>query len=173
MICKPKYAQNIIVGVIYKQKFSWYLTERDYWILDINKRRDDYLKNGYKFNIEDIIEYRFNIEIVSQDTVAEYLDNLKEYKVDAMVLKNIILEKTYEDTILSLMPSLFIDFDKRLLFSSYPETLEFERYVPDGWSGNYDDLIEYVPVNNRYWIENETDLLNEIYQQEVKEFMEE
>lgn len=42
MKCKPEYAANIIVGVNYKNRFSWYVIDKDYWILDLIKRRDDF-----------------------------------------------------------------------------------------------------------------------------------
>lgn len=39
---KPLYAENIIVGVKYKNKFNWYITEPDLWYLDYNQ-------SGYLF----------------------------------------------------------------------------------------------------------------------------
>ena len=34
---KPLYAENIIVGVKYKNKLNWYITESDLWYLIIIK----------------------------------------------------------------------------------------------------------------------------------------
>ena len=34
---KPLYAENIIVGVKYKNKLNWYITESDLWYLDYNQ----------------------------------------------------------------------------------------------------------------------------------------
>lgn len=34
----PEYCKNVIVGVIHKNVFSWYVTEIGIWYLDYNKR---------------------------------------------------------------------------------------------------------------------------------------
>ena len=39
---EPKYAENIIAGVIFKKKFQWYLTDKTIWKLDYRKLYDSY-----------------------------------------------------------------------------------------------------------------------------------
>ena len=34
----PEYCENIIVGVIYKKTFLWYVTKTDIWYLDYDKK---------------------------------------------------------------------------------------------------------------------------------------
>lgn len=34
----PEYCENIIVGVINKKSFSWYVTKTDIWYLDYGKK---------------------------------------------------------------------------------------------------------------------------------------
>lgn len=33
----PEYGNNVIVGVNYHNSFSWYVADKDYWILDLEK----------------------------------------------------------------------------------------------------------------------------------------
>lgn len=49
---KPLYAENIIVGVKYKNKFNWYITEPDLWYLDYDRswvRSSEYQKKEKAF----------------------------------------------------------------------------------------------------------------------------
>ncbi len=34
---EPIYAENVIVGVIHKKQFQWYVTDRELWYLDYVK----------------------------------------------------------------------------------------------------------------------------------------
>ncbi|MEC2077028.1 hypothetical protein [Metabacillus fastidiosus] len=170
---KPEYAANIIVGINYKNRFSWYVTDKDYWILDLIKRRDDFLRNGHEYDLDHMLMSRMHIEVINEYTAERYLAALNEHKVKSIELRKLVEKKDYEDTILSLYPSLFIDFDNRRLLSSFPETLPFERYVPSGWVGEYKPFDEYIPEQDKYWIADGIDLINEAYQREAKEFMEE
>jgi hypothetical protein len=44
-------------------------------------------------------------------------------------------------------PSLLIDFDNQIFYSNYPESIFFEEYIPDNWTGY------------RYWEEKGTNYL--------------
>ncbi|ODM27972.1 MULTISPECIES: hypothetical protein [Acetivibrio] len=164
---KPEYAKNIIVGVIHKGMFSWYVTERDFWILDAVKRRDEYIQNGYGSIIqEDFFSFRFNIPIVNEETVDVFIKKIEDFKTESRELKELVLKSDY-NTILELVPSLLVDFDSKILYSCYPETLPFERYVPDKWEGEYKDFFEYIPKEERYWIIGSIDYIKKIYDEEV------
>ncbi|MGG3889017.1 hypothetical protein [Metabacillus fastidiosus] len=114
---------------------------------------------------------RMHIEVINEYTAESYLTALSEHKVKSIELKKLVEKKDYEDTILSLYPSLFIDFDNRRLLSCFSETLPFERYVPSGWVGEYKSFDEYIPEQDKYWMADGIDLINEAYQREAKEFM--
>ncbi|PAF34010.1 hypothetical protein CHH69_18115, partial [Terribacillus saccharophilus] len=36
----------------------------------------------------------------------------------------------------------------------YPEPASYEVYVPDNWVGTYEEFIEQIPRDYRYWIVN-------------------
>lgn len=171
MKCKPEYANNIIVGVIYRDKFTWYITERDLWILDAEKRKGDYIKSGYGYIIHDnYFSFRFNIPIVNEDTIEVFLLRIADFKIESRQLKELLYNKDYDSTILELAPSLLVDFDKKTLYSSYPETLPFERYVPNGWKGKYGDFSKHIPKEEKYWIFDSIDYIRKVYDEEIKAF---
>ena len=60
---KPLYAENIIVGVKYKNKLNWYITESDLWYLDYNQNLDILLVN---------IQRKKGISILNETTIANF-----------------------------------------------------------------------------------------------------
>lgn len=167
----PEYAENIIVGVIYKTKFSWYITERNFWILDYEKRMNDFLENGFGHLIFDgFVNSRLNIPIVNNKTVDNFLEKIAEHKTETQELKDFVYHRIVEDTVLELVPSLFVDFDHKILYSNYPELLPFERYVPEGWIGESKEFTDYIPKEDIYWIFDSLNYIEEIYKEELEEF---
>ncbi|MEN1988152.1 hypothetical protein [Paenibacillus hubeiensis] len=173
MTNQPVYADIIIVGVYYKNIFNWYLTDKDYWILDLNKRREDFLKAGYSYDLDPILDFRFNIEVVNEETAEEFLNAIDGYKVNLDDIRTIIESGNYGDTILSVAPSLLVHFDHKRLVSNFPETLPFEKYVPNGWSGEYASFEDDIPSNERYWVIQGVDEIKKRYQVEQNHLKEE
>ena len=67
---KPLYAENIIVGVKYKNKLNWYITESDLWYLDYNQA-------GYSLVN---IQRKKGISILNETTIANFLERIEKYK---------------------------------------------------------------------------------------------
>lgn len=169
----PEYAENIIVGIIYKNQFSWYITEKSFWVLDYEKNMNEYIENGYgNLIFEGFLNSRLNIPIVNSKTVDNFLEKIAEYKTETQELKDFVFNKIIEDTILELAPSLFVDFDNKILYSNYPEMLPFERYVPEGWIGEFKDFVDYLPKDEIYWIFDNVNYIEKIYKEEENEFYE-
>ena len=61
-------------------------------------------------------------------------------------------EETDFENKLAYNPSIFIDFDSRVLISNYAEPESFEAFVPKGWKGEYKDFSNKIPINQQYWI---------------------
>ncbi|MFC7681771.1 hypothetical protein [Paenibacillus sp. GCM10028914] len=145
----PEYAQILIVGVVYKESWAWYITEREYWFLNIE------------------MEDRFGIELLNELTAEYFLHKIEEYKVSTIQLTSMIVElndvfQNY-DEVLEFLPTIYVDFDKRELFSLFPEPIYFENYVPEGWIGEYKDFFELVPGTERYWIVDNENLFDQLY----------
>ncbi|MBD1373680.1 hypothetical protein IC620_15140 [Hazenella sp. IB182357] len=144
MKIEPEYAQNIIVGVIYKNEWIWYVTDRDVWFLDQTKLLPS--NNDYS--------ERFDIPIVNENTAEQFLEKISGYQVSVCELTYLLIkEKDKEEPEPdNFGVSLMVDFDKKQLFSFYPEPMSFEYYVPDGWTGEYLNFESKIPHDQRYWI---------------------
>jgi hypothetical protein len=47
-----------------------------------------------------------------------------------------------EDTNYRFIPALYLDFDKKELYSLYTEYESFETCAATGWSGEYEDFLK-------------------------------
>jgi hypothetical protein len=161
MLYDPIYDERIIVGVVYNNKFNWYITNKLFWILDFKKiTKDDY---DVYFKDKEVNEVRKDIITLSNDNIELFLDRLEKYKVDINVLRLKILKKIEsqgaERELEEYYPALLIDFDKEILYSQYSEPFGFENYIPDNWEGKYISFVDYVESENRYWIYKNVNLL--------------
>lgn len=160
----PIYAENIIVGVLWKDMFRWYVTDKELWFLD-------YKKLDIAYGITEIREFdsepeeRKGLYILDSNNIERFLDNINCYLYNSDELQNLILEKRKlmidTDELLDFSPSLYIDFNKKLFFSLYPEPASYEDYLPDEWTGMYCDFLRLIPEKFRYWQSNKgINLLN-------------
>lgn len=166
---EPRYAENIIVGVKDDQKFKWYITDKDIWIMDIYKYERAYQQAGYIINLDFILSLRNNIAILNENNYKQYLSFYNNCVITTQELKKKVMDRQYCETVLELRPSLYIDFLNKKLYSLYPESIPFEKYVPDGWEGKYENFQRLLDVENQYWI-NEGDLIDKIFQEEKARF---
>jgi hypothetical protein len=154
MIPEIRYADKIIVGVVYKAKWFWYVSEKEFWFMDLVKLNQAFLKRGYTTDMTDF-SARFNIPIVNEETVEQFLVAMAPYQTDVTTLSiifvNYLPAKSWDD-IIEMCPSLLLDFDRKKLWSLFPEPASFENYVPDGWQGEYADFLQEVPKEQKYWI---------------------
>ncbi|MET3208728.1 UNVERIFIED_CONTAM: hypothetical protein ABIC26_001667 [Paenibacillus sp. PvR008] len=138
MKLQPEYAQNIIVGVIFEGQWNWYVTEREYWFLNT------------------VMEERFGIPILDETTAGAFLGHICEYRVAVDELTSLLSMLAdaieHKDEVLEFCPTLYVDFDQKILYSLFPELASFEHYVPAGWNGEYQNFLNEVPPSERYWI---------------------
>lgn len=164
MLLEPQYAQNIIVAVIFHGEWRWYVTDKELWFLDLNKLTNAFSDKGYDMNEEDDSE-RFGIRVLSEQTADLFLSLIQELRVEVTDLRQKVLEVCSSadnyDCILDVCPVLCIDFDKKVLFSLYPEPAAYEDYVPDGWKGEYEDFTIKIPDNQKYWLISGKDYFKE------------
>ncbi|WP_421636655.1 hypothetical protein [Enterobacter ludwigii] len=145
--------------------FYWFVAFKEMWVLDRVKWVDDFVKNGVEINLQDIHKERYNIPVVNEENAQIFIDNLIKdgclYDKDdiAEAFYNRLSEKTTWWDIYDLMPDLFIDFDKNRLYSEYVESMNYHKYVPDGWLGELVDFCSdgSLPRDEMFWIKNETD----------------
>ena len=165
MIPEPNYGQNIVVGVLFQNVFSWYITEKEYWYLDYTKYDRALLAAGYTGLTTDDYAGRFHIIILDENTASSFLAYIRDKHVSANALSQMMLirrARDEHDDLLDFSPCLFVNFDQRQLSSQYPEMIRFERYVPDGWIGSYRSFLLEVPVEERYWVVDGKNLFNRV-----------
>ncbi|WP_353057552.1 hypothetical protein [Paenibacillus illinoisensis] len=74
MKTEPEYAQNTITGVRFRGTFCEYVTEREYWFLNVE------------------MEERFGIEILNEETAAEFLQAIQDERVTAAELQDCLYQ---------------------------------------------------------------------------------
>ena len=159
---KPKYAENIIVGIQTDFNFEWFVTEKEDWILDIEKYFNSRSSSGFTLDQEFILACRGGISIIDVSTIDEYIGNsMSDYRVSKDQLREQLIQSTTRQEILSMVPSLYIDFIEKKLYSLYPEFFSFEEYIPDGWQGTFEEFLDVIDDEVKYWIFNKKDLLQE------------
>lgn len=159
---------EIIVAIVkYKSSIMWFRSDRDFWVLDQNKWRDDFIQQGYEVpEFQD--SYRFGIRVVDHQTAQLFLDAMDEFKIKKDEL-SLELAKRYPTAsswwdVQDLFPILFVDFDKSHVGAFYYEGTPMERYIPNGWTSEFVDFANDYPENifpseNKFWIRNNSNLL--------------
>ncbi|SFE74593.1 hypothetical protein SAMN04487969_10657 [Paenibacillus algorifonticola] len=142
----PLYAENIVVGIVFQNQFNWYISTKEYWILDYKK---------YGINNENLFDNeREGIIVLDETTVSEFLNKIIEYKVEIDELKEKFLfsvEIDEDNAIYDYRPSLLINFDEKFLYSTFPEYTSFEEYIPDKWIGEYKNFYGLIDESFKYW----------------------
>ena len=157
-VLRPIYAENIIVAVVYKNIFRWYISDKELWFMDYSKMDYEYDNLGYCSDEQYEIQERKGIKILRTENAQDFLNRIEKYSTCKADLYKLLQDSRQmlidENDILSFAPSLYIDFDNQILYSMYPEPASYEEYVPQNWIGLYEDFTALIPENQKYWIDN-------------------
>ncbi len=169
--------ENVVIVVRYNKKIRWFRSDRDLWVLDVNKWRNEFIEHGY--DMPDFNEtYRFGIRVVDQETALQFLDQMSIFEISKDELsfelaKRFVSAHSWWD-VQDLFPIMFVDFDGKKVGAFYPEGTPMERYIPDGWVGEFIDFAnEYsedeFPVAEKFWVKGGSDLLQLLNERGSKE----
>jgi hypothetical protein len=159
--------ETVVVVVRHVDQIRWFRCSRDWWVMDVNKWRNEFIQSGYdvpEFNDT----YRFGFKVVNEDNATEFFARLKWYEVapEALALELAMRYKTARSwwDVSDLFPIMFVDFDMREVGAFYSEGVAMERYVPDGWIGRFIDFAteypeEVFPASSKFWVKEGVDLL--------------
>jgi len=152
----PKYAENIIVAIIHKGNLSWYIADKEIWYMDYKKRIRVFEENGYSINVDHIDDLRKKLLVLDENTVELFIEKLVNFEVTAEALKKFLKEekKINDEWNYDLSPSLYIDFDKRILYTAYREMDNYENYIPKGWKAEPKEFLYKIPLSKRYWLDD-------------------
>ncbi|MGG1745130.1 hypothetical protein ABDH94_24030, partial [Bacillus paranthracis] len=92
MKLEPLYAENIIVAVIYKNEFRWYVTDKELWFLDYNKLDNAYKNLGISIEDNDETEEKNGIKVLDHENVEVFLVRINKYKTTKEELNYLLLE---------------------------------------------------------------------------------
>ncbi len=164
MAVQPKYAENIIVAVVQRREWAWYISPKDLWLMDWRKWAEAWGQNP------DETDYsgRFNIQVLDASSAKAFFQQMSQYRVTTGYLRTLV-GKVYDykglqtfsihdqaellADLWNLIPSLLLDFDNKQLISNYPEAnFTPEQYLPDSWAMKDASLFESVPKEHRYWV---------------------
>ncbi len=158
MKVQPSYAENIIVFTLFKGEGRWYVSDKELWYLDLRKLIKAFEDIGYSIPNPDDFSDRFDIDVVNQDNVEKFFIGMGEYEVQQNELTSFLVERS-TTKVTGLAPSLFIDFDLKVVYSYYPEPASFEKHIPDDWEGCYRDILPLIPDEYKYWVDSNKNLL--------------
>lgn len=158
---KPKYAENIIVGARYSDRFSWYVSDvtEGNWLLNMEYEDQNYDILDLPITKKEFYKSRAGIITVNKKNAKEYLASLEHEKVTASELKELLKEAEDLD---DFFPSLYVDFDHEIIYDNYPEFGAFETHAPKDWKYSYEvKWKKEIPQEEQYWMEGRKDLLIE------------
>jgi hypothetical protein len=164
--------QYAVTVAHHKGVIHWLLLEPENLVLDWRKRRDEFVAAGHQYpDLSAAAAQRSGIVLLDQNSADEFLRAPETNKLSLDFLRKTFLEKfpnaqSWWD-VGFLFPIAFIDFDNKRFAGFYQNGPRLERYVPDGWVGEFVDFAntypeEVFPAADKFWIVDGRDLLHEL-----------
>ena len=119
--------------VKYKNKYEFYLMPVVYWVLNHAKYNPKYNPDDWEY------VFRDNVLNVTDDNIEPFIKAIEVDKIDIDSVK--MADYRFMDIFL-----FFIDFDSKI-FISYFDDIDIEEYIPNLWTGKFEDPINYLPEN--------------------------
>jgi hypothetical protein len=158
---------ELVVVVKKGGAFRWYRSDRDLWVLDLPKWKKEFVDAGYELPASDPAE-RFGIPVANEHTMDHFLTEMQQFEIEKSKLEK-GLKVRFPDAqswwdVGKLFPIMFVNCDKRHVMAFYPDGARIERYVPDGWAGEFHDFAnnaseEDFPLCERFWVQDGIDFL--------------
>ena len=144
--------EQFIVYAVFNGDGKWYVSYKDIWFLDYWKRVDAYREKGYEINLEYIDERRKGLLYIDSDNAAAFLKRLEPDEYSTRSLSRIFFEHKGSS---DYLPSLYVDFDTKRLYSMYMEPASYEDYAPEDWDAKEKRFLELIPEADRYWTKSQ------------------
>lgn len=152
----------MLVAVRHGGRFSWYESDDDLWILDQRAFAEAFRAAGHPVDVDDHAD-RFGIAVVDRANADEFLGRMQAHRLEGDLLRELFLAAVDGASgwwdVADFVPSVFVDFDRRELWTVHGEGTPLEDFVPRGWEGSYGGFFDRLPVAERYWIRDGVDLL--------------
>ena len=147
-MCKIDLNEQFIVYVVFNGVGRWYISDKEIWYLDYNKWIGAYQKAGYEINKEHLDTRRRHLLCLDEETAICFIQQIEADRCSSKDLSDLFFVNNGRR---DFKPSLYVDFDRKELYSMYTEPASYEDYVPTNWNAQYQDFLELIPMNQRYW----------------------
>lgn len=157
----------VVVVVRHENRIRYFRSDRDFWVLDVEKWRQELIAYGYEvpeFNDA----YRFGMRVVNHENASQFLEHMSMFELarDRLSFELAVRYTTAHSWwyVADLFPIMFVDFDAKRVAAFYLDGPKMERYIPDGWTGAFVDFAnEYdesvFPAEEKFWVKEGSDLL--------------
>lgn len=164
--------QNVLAVVRHNGQIQYCLSDRENWILDWNKWREEFIAAGHAVpDIHIMARQRSGIAILDRDNIEQFLQMPGVHRIELDFLRKELVNRfpaaqSWWD-VEFLFPIAFADFDNKRFAGFYQDGPRLERYVPDGWQGEFADFAntypaDVFPESAKFWIVDGKDLLHEL-----------
>ncbi|TWP31363.1 hypothetical protein ETU08_00820 [Apibacter muscae] len=149
------------------ENYSWFVSDKEYWVLDRIKWINDFKNAGY--DLPEGHEERFNIGILNKENSSKFIkclqkegDEITQQELSDEFYLRFEISKDWWD-FSELLPQLFIDFDNQIFYQEgLSETIDYKLYLPDGWKFHEDKYFENIPESLKFWVKDGIDYLKKI-----------
>jgi hypothetical protein len=141
---EPNFPDTVIVLVKNKQMFTWYVSEKEMWIMDLLQFENAFhIRFGEPTVSEATADYeeREGCEILSEANMEQFQEAMQEYEVSYGELAEYfsLYSQVYGGGIQSEFEiSFYLDVDNKTFYSFFSEPGSYEEFVPEGWMGIYE-----------------------------------
>ncbi|GAB5555434.1 MAG: hypothetical protein Sapg2KO_50250 [Saprospiraceae bacterium] len=128
------YVTYIFIFTVNNGECQYYFSDKEYWFMD-------------NWQYQEIEENKNFIEVG--------LEKVKDDKIEFSVIQQEYRRLSNEklnDAIISNLPMLYVDFDKKIMKSRYFEQSLHDKVI-EGWLGSYEDFLTEIPKEYNYWKE--------------------
>jgi len=148
MKVEPDFSDNIVVLIKNNNVYTWYVSEKELWIMDLLKLYNAFRKKRKLPLVNEIHEEgeREGYEILDCHNIGHFQTKMREYEVSYNELKEyyqLFSEVYMGGKQFRVFPSFFINFDSKIFISYFSEPGSYEDFVPDGWRGIYENEMNF------------------------------
>ena len=154
----PNHVEEVIVVVRMNYRYCWFKSDRELWVLDYPKRTKSFIDAGFLKGPPPDPSRRFGIPIVNEKSADCFLSQMRRYEINPKSLAKELevrfpIAESFWDVI-DLFPIMFVDFDHKHVCAFYPDGTPMERYIPDGWTSEFEDFATKYPESRFPQLEN-------------------
>jgi hypothetical protein len=128
--------------------------------LFLNERNAPLVKTRmerYYHTVHALNPQRQDIPVLSQKTIPAFLPRIEPFRTNGQELIDSLLSQIKDRTMMQISedyePLLFINFDKRRLYTKYFGKFTFGHDLPRSWKGVWCFVPDRIPKDQRFWVD--------------------